>query len=480
MKIDFVGPSYEARSLNADAQRSVNCYLELDNASPRAPIALYGTPGMVLRFTLPSAPIRGGIAMGAYAYVVGGSTVYSVEAIYGTTTPTYDTPVALGTIATSEGPVSLAQNGVEVIVVDGVLGWLATPTTLTQITDDGFPNGVTRATSQDGYFIVCGDGTEQFYINETPRNGAQWSGTDFASAEGAPDATITCISYQRELWLFGNESGEMWLDTGNPDFPFERSGNTFMERGCGAAASIAGMDNTVYWLGSSKDGAGIVFKAQGYTPVRISTHAVEKAIASYGDVSDAQAFCYEMEGHSFYALTFPTADHTWVYDASTGQWHEWLWRNPVDNTLHRHRANCHIFFNNEHLVGDWESGDVYALDFGTYTDNTTPILRLRTTQTLSDGGARLFFEELFVDMETGVGLATGQGEDPLLMLEYSNDGGHTWSRIKTAKIGRVGEYGKRVKFGPTGNGRDRLWRLTMTDPVKFAVFGANARVTKGV
>ena len=83
-------------------------------------------------------------------------------------------------------------------------------------------------------------------------------------------------------------------------------------------------------------------------------------------------------------------------------------------------------------------------------------------------------------METGVGLASGQGSDPKLMLRYSNDNGHSWSNSKEKSIGLQGEYTARVKFGPTGAGRNRVWEITMTDPVKFAVFGADVRVSKGV
>jgi hypothetical protein len=200
----------------------------------------------------------------------------------------------------------------------------------------------------------------------------------------------------------------------------------------------------------------------------------------YSTIADAFAFCFQMAGHSFYVLTFPTANATWLYDAATEQWVEWLWRDSADNTLHRHRANCAAFFNGEHLVGDWESGEVYGLDLDTYTDAGDPIKRIRATQTTIAGAKRLFFGQLTVDMETGVGLTSGQGSAPLLMLRYSSDGGHTWSNEKTASIGAIGNYGARVRFGPTGSARGgRVWEISLTDPVRFAVFGADVEVEAG-
>jgi hypothetical protein len=475
MKIPFVGPAYAARSLNADAQRAVNCFLEMDNASPRAPVALYGTPGTVLRFTLGDSPVRGSIRQGDYSYWVAGDSVYRVEAV---TSTTY-TATLLGAITTSTGQVSMASNGTEVLIVDGLAGWLATSSALTQIADADFPNGVTRAAYQDGYFIVTGDGTQKFYINETPNTGSAWNGADFGSAEGSPDNTVGLISDHRELWLGGSKSFEVFVNTGNTDFPFERSGNTFIEHGCASGATLDKLDNTVFWLGADDLGTGIVWRAQGYTPTRISNHALEKAIQGYSTISDAFAFTYQQEGHGFYVLTFPTAGKTWVYDVATNEWHERAWRNPSTNELTRWRPNCYVFFNDEHLVGDFETGKVYALDLDTYTDNGDPLLFLRTTQCLNAEKARLFLEELIIDMETGVGLATGQGSDPQIMLRYSKDGGRSWSGIKTKSMGAAGEYARRVKFGPMGAGRDWVFEVSITDPVKRAIFGAFARVTKG-
>jgi hypothetical protein len=472
MRIPFVGSSATARSLNADAERSVNCFLEYDQGNPRAPIALYGTPGLVLRATLGTSPVRGVLVCGSYAYWVGGNTVYRMDTAYAVTT--------LGTIGTASGRVGLAQNGTEVLIVDGATGWIATSTTLTQITDVDFPNGVTKATCQDGYFLVNGDGSGSTYWNETPNTGTAWNGLDFGTAEGSPDASVGILSDHRELWIFGTQSAEIWVNTGDADALFQRSGNTFIEQGAASGDTVQAMNNTVYWLGKGKDGQGIVFRAEGYQPRRISTHALEHAILGYATISDAFAFCFQMAGHSFYALTFPTADATWLYDAATEQWVEWLWRDSADNLLHRHRSNCCVFFNGQHLVGDWETGEVYSLDLDTYTDAGDPIKRIRATQATHAGGKRLFFGQLTIDMETGVGLTSGQGSAPLLMLRYSNDGGHTWSNEKTASIGAIGNYGARVRFGPSGSARGgRVWEISMTDPVKFAVFGADVDVEAG-
>lgn len=470
-KIPFVGPFNQARSVNVNAERAVNCFLEFDESNERAPLALYGTPGTVLRFTLPTYPVRAAIRVGFYSYWLAGNTVYRVD-------PTFSYQ-SLGTIDTSSGSVGIATNGTQVLIVDGFSGWIAEGTTLTEISDPDFPAGVRRAAYQDSFFIVTGDGSQKFYINETPNAGEDWNGLDFASAEGSPDENIAVLSDHRELWLLGVDSTEIWTNTG-AEFPFERSGNTFIEHGCAAAATADKLDNSVFWLGQDDNGGAMVLRAQGYQPARISTHALEAAMQNYGTIGDAFAFTFQMEGHSFYALTFPSANASWLYDVSTGLWTEWAWRHPTTGQLHRHRSNCHIYYSGEHLVGDFENGKVYALRMDAYDDAGDPMVFMRRTQcTDSKDGALNFYEALIINMETGVGLATGQGSDPLVRLRYSNDGGHTWSNVKTRSIGAVGQYGKQVRFGPTGKGRNRVWEVVITDPVKRAIYGAEALIERG-
>lgn len=472
VKVPFVGPSYTARSMNADAQLTLNCYVEMDSASPRAPVALYGTPGLRKVATLATGPVRGMITEAGYVWAVAGNTVYRVTSAYAVTT--------IGTIGTSTGEIGIASNGTEILIVDGSSGYIVTvaTSTLAAISDVDFPAGVRKATYQDGYFVVTGDGSQSFYISGL-LDGGDWNGLDFASAEGSPDYTVGVISDHRELWLFGSNSAEVWVNTGNPDFPFERSGNTFIEHGCASAGSVTKLDNTVFWLGSDDRGTGIVWRADGYTPMRISTHATELAFAGY-TLTDATAFSYQQEGHGFYVLHFPTDGKTWVYDVATQLWHERAYRDANTGVLSQWKANCHAMLGGLHLVGDCTDGRLYVLDMDYYLDDTAPILRVRRAQTQEQLQNRLFYAELQIDMETGVGLDVGQGETPLMMMRWSNDGGHTWSNERTATVGAVGQYGARCRFMRLGAGRNRVWEVSMSDPVKFAVIGAIVEAQAGV
>jgi hypothetical protein len=467
-KVPFVGASYEARSKNVDAQRAINCFVEMDNNSPRAPMALYGTAGLKKLQTLPKSGCLAALVEGGYIWAIYESTVYRIDSSYNY--------VSIGKISSSSSA-CLASNGNQIIIVDGVGGYIIDVKygTLTNITSASFPSGVTRVTYQDGYFAVAGNGTQKFYISKLS-DGSSWNGLDYASAEGSPDNTIGIISDHRELWLFGKNSTEIWVNTGNATFPFERTGNAFIEQGCASGASVAKIDNSVFWLGSDDRGDGIVYRANGYTPQRISTHALEFAIQSYSVISDAMGFTYQQEGHSFYVLTFPTASKTWVYDISTGVWHERAYMNQNTGVLSRWRVNCHVMFNGMNVVFDYANGKMYQLDMDTYTEDGDYIYRLRSSIDNENMQDRVFYELLEIDLETGVGLNNGQGITPLLMMRYSNDGGHSWSSIKTEMIGAIGQYSARCRYKRLGTGRNRVWEISMTDPVKFVVMGANVRV----
>lgn len=475
MKIPFVGSSSTARSVNANAEESINCFLEYqvgDDGKSR-PVALYGTPGLHLRLTVGDGPHRGAIeSEDGYAYFVSGDEVFRVDSSYVST--------SCGTIGTSSGRVGFASNGTEVILVDGDKGYLLTGTTLTEIADVDFPDGVTGVTFINGFFVVFGDGSQKFYWNETPGSGSAWNGLDFASAEGSPDELVGGVADHLQLWFVGSRSAEVYDNTTDPDDPFQRSGGSFMQQGTVSPWTVQPFDNSVVWLSRNEDGHGIFLRSQGGSPARFSTHAVETQIAEYSTISDAFSFVIQIEGHNWYVTSFPTADVTWVYDAASNGWFKWLWRDPGTNHDHRHRASSHAFLNGKHLVGDWEDGRIYSLEMNVYTDDEDPIRRLRRTQNVNSTSAKLFFSSLLIDMETGVGNA--DCPDPQIMLRYSNDDGHSWSNEKLKSIGAEGEYDKVVRFGPTGctkRGKGRVWELSLTDPVKFAVFGADAEVEEG-
>jgi hypothetical protein len=218
---------------------------------------------------------------------------------------------------------------------------------------------------------------------------------------------------------------------------------------------------------------------QGYQAQRISTPAIESVIRGIDadELADARAWTYQQGGHAFYCLNLPGHDATWVYDTATSLWHE---RTYLDAWgLERHRAECHALGHGENVVGDYETGELFALDPDTYTDNGQEIVRMRTSPHFSQGLVRIAHHSFQLDLESGTGLTTGQGSDPQAMLQWSNDGGHTWSNERWAGIGALGKYGTRAKWNRLGDARDRVYRVMISEPIKVVLIGAELSVEGG-
>jgi hypothetical protein len=467
MKTPILGSTYVARSMNAADARMVNLFPEIVPEGGKEPAFLQRAPGLRLLANIGLGPIRGLWSYGNFMYVVSGSQLYKINSSYSAT--------LIGTVS-GTGPVSMVDNGTQLFVACNGPSYIynATTNAFAQITDPDFPGAVTVG-YLDGYFVFNEPNSQKIWITSL-LDGLSVDPLDFASAEGAPDGVVGIIVDHRELWVLGTNSVEVWYNAATQGFPLERIQGAFNEIGCVAPYSIAKADNGVFWLGQDARGRGMVYRANGHTGARISTHAVEWHIQQYGNLSDAIAYTYQQDGHTFYVLIFPSADTTWVYDAATQAWHERAGFTNGDFT--RHRSNCQVAFNNEIIVGDYANGKVYAFDLDVYADDGQIQKWLRSWRALPTGQnnlKRTAQHSLQFDCESGVGLNLGQGNDPEVMLRWSDDGGHTWSNEHWAGMGQIGQYGKRVlwrRLGMTLKLRDRVYELSGTDPVKIAIMGA--------
>ena len=400
MKTPILGSAYVARSINAADARMVNLFPEIVPEAGKEPGFLNRAPGLEFLQTVGTGPIRALWAHqtnGSDFYVVSGQEVFKLTSL--TATPQF-----LGNVS-GTGPVSIADNGTQLFFACNGPSFIYNEVTnvFAQITDPDFAGAVTVA-YLDGYFVFNQPNSQFIWVTQL-LDGTSVDPLDFASAEGSPDGVVGIIADHRELWVFGTDSVEVWYDSGAADFPLQRIQGAFNEIGCVSAYSIAKLDNGLFWLGTDARGQGIVYRANGYTGVRVSTHAVEYAIAQYGNISDAISYTYQQEGHAFYVLTFPSANATWVYDVSTQAWHE---RAGFDNgEFTRHRSNCQCNFAGNTVVGDFQTGNIYSLNLDTYADNGEIQKWLRSWRALPTGQnnlKRTAQHSLQLDCESGVGL----------------------------------------------------------------------------
>jgi hypothetical protein len=520
MLTPILGQAYVARSVNAADNRMINLFPE---AVPEGGLTggfLNRAPGLRKITTIGTGPIRGlwtHLTNGLDAYVASGDEFYKI-------TPDF-VPTKLGNIS-GTGPVSIADNGNQLFIACGANAYVYTETTnvFQQITDPDF-FGADTVCYIDGYFCFNQPGTQILWVTGI-FDGTLIDPLAFAAAESTPDNVVAVVSNNREVWVFGTGTTEVWYDAALTPFPLSPIQGAYNEIGCIARSSIAKLDNSLFWLGADPRGYGIVYRNQGYTGKRISTHAIEFAIQSYGDVSDAVAYTYQQEGHAFYVLAFPTAGKTWVYDVATTAWHERAgWDNGV---FTRHRSQCQMSFDSQTIVGDYENGNLYAFDLDVYADNSNTQKWLRSWRPIPENQNNLMRSAqhtLQLMCESGVGVdigptsdptiaffatssvtsaavnnvvtnsgdylifsmatvpsgtADGQGGNPEAMLRWSDDGGHTWSNEHWTQMGRIGQYGFRAfwrRLGMTLKLRDRVYELSGTDPVKIVITGANLLVS---
>lgn len=459
--------SYSARSLIANAQRCVNLYPEVNPADSAAPMTFYGAPGRKLWSTLPTAPVRGLFqASNGVFFAVGGNKLYRYNA---------GAWVELSTMATSSGPTYAADNGISAVFTDGTM---TAPTVNLTTFATGYMSGDGWYGSAfvdflDGFFVFTKPDSQQFY--STAAYDLTVDALDFASAESNADRIVRQIRDHNEIWFFGTKTTEVFGNSGGA-FPFERISGATQEMGIAAPHSACRMDNSIIWLGADERGDAMVWRAQGYSPSRISTHAWEEEVRTYSRIDDAIAFSYQQGGHSFYQITFPEASKTWDYDAATLQWHERAYR-PDTNRLERVRDNCHVFYDRKHLVGDWETGEIFELDLDTYTDNGAEIARIKSFQHMTADNARQFFSRLVLDMQAGVGHSADP--DPQVSLRWSDDGGRTWSSLLTTSIGKVGQYLNKPCFNRLGMGRDRVFEVSTSVNARVVLQGAFIEVSVG-
>jgi hypothetical protein len=476
-QFDFIGGSSTARSKNFDAQESLNLYAEIGSGNSKSPAMLVGTPGMAGWQTL-AASLNTGVR-GLYRFNDQIAIAVMIDYVW-IVYPDGGAPaLLLGPIASATTPVSMADNGSLVMMVTGSAGYFIDPVaaTITQITDADFVGG-DKVGFLAGRFIWNKPGTGQFQWTEL--YGTNIDSLSFSTAEASPDVIVSQIVGFGELWEFGVNSTEVFQPSGDADTPFVKVQGAAMEIGCAAKNSVAKIDSSFLWLGRSDEGSGVIWRSINYQPQRISTHAIEFAIAGYSRIDDAEAFTYQQEGHSFYVLSFPTANVTWCYDVSTGLWHQRGWRNPTSGLLERARPNCQMQFNGETVVGDRNSNTLCYLQLDTYLDVLDTIVRRRAAKHISNDLRRVFYNSFQLDFESGVGIPEASGgstpvvgSDPQAMLDWSDDGGHTWSNEHWASIGKIGQYRRRVKWRRLGTSRDRIFRVTISDPVKVVIVGAS-------
>lgn len=335
----------------------------------------------------------------------------------------------------------------------------------------GLPSSVGTLTYSDSFFIVNKNGTGRLY-KSAPNQGRVWDALDFANAESSPDNLLRPIAAVGQLFNMGKFTGEIWTNTGASSFPFQKVAGGKINMGILAPATARELDNTLFWVGRNTDGYGGVYRASGFIPLKISDESIDAKIKAATDPENLRSYSYEgKDGHLFYVVTGGGLATTLVYDLNTKMWHERAYMNS-QGALELHRPQCHMSIFSKALVGDRLNGNIYILDSSTYTDNGDPLPAIRIYTHLSDESKRIRYNSLVIGAESGVGLQSGQGSDPVIEMQLSTDGAKTWSDTYREPLGKTGEYKNKAQFRRLGVAEIMTFKVQIVDPVKRYITGS--------
>lgn len=451
-QVPLFGLGLSGRSKTVSAQSHLNLYAQLDEE--KGNISFHGTPGLILFSQINGdTPIRGWLTIGSLIYYVHREHFYQIDNAL--------TRVDRGSLNSTSGRVDISYDGTVILIVDGINGYTYTVATETfaQITSPGFPNGAHTCGWLDSNFIVDAGGSDSFFISP---DGLTWDALDVATAESAPDGLVRVFVDHGQVLLMGENTIEPWGSVGDFDFPYAPIKGGISESGLAARWSVTKFNDGLAFLGKNSRGQVQMMFMVGFVAKPISSPNWDHTVNAYAIVSDATAFSYMLGGHPMLQVNFPSAGKSWLYDAITGMW------SALESGLSggRHRGEMAVDFLNKVRVADYSNGNIYTLDPETYTDNGTVIPREFVTRHLYNGNVRVRIDELYLDVEVGVGLTTGQGSNPQIMLTVSKDQGKTWSAEMWKSIGAIGQYLTRVIWRRLGISRDWLFRCRVSDPVK--------------
>ena len=453
------GTGFSSKSPNVTAQRRVNCYYEFIPDSDKTSVAIYGTPGIDLFADFGDTPIRGmwSPTWDSYFYLVHRGTFWQVD--------NAGVKTSRGTINTTTGRVSISDNGTQIIIVDGTDGWIYNTSTFafTQITDVDFPANPNTVSFDSGRFLVDDNNTGRIY-GSLAYNGLSWEGLEFFTAESIPDQVIRVESVKGYIVPFGEFSIEFWQNAGLPGFPYTRVGGANQDFGLAARWSVVNYLGTLAFLAKTKNGEVNVSILSGYTVERISDFELENTINGFASVADAVFYSYMLRGHPMLVIIFPSAGYSFLYDASTK-----VWSDLKSKDLNRHRGDIHVNFKNKSYLSDFSNGKLYRINPDTYTDNGEEIRMELISRHLYKEGRLIRISSFQVDGQMGVGLVSGQGSNPQMMLSVSKDGGHSFSNERWVTIGAIGNYTTRARWRQIGSARDFVFKIVITDPVKRVI-----------
>ena len=459
--INISGPSAEHRDSSESSQFTQNFYQEVMPGG-KSEVTTQSFPGQSL-FGSVSGADRGSWEMQKIGYRVVENTLYEVDSTGGH----IDRGVIAGTARCT-----FADDGKNLIICSaGKVYQYTQATNGLLVVSDASIAGSTAVTFLNNKFIYTNVNISAGidFVVSNVGDGTTASGLNAGAVEDDPGKLVRAYAFEDRIYMFTERTTPIYWNNGDvqpPIVPVE--GRVIEKIGLDALHSVSNTDKFIYWLGDDK----MVYRAVSGNAQPISSIPVAHAMEGYAVTDDAVAYSFKKEGQNFYVLSFPTENKTWCLSESLGS--DGWFNLSADTNRGKYNATSHMFVYNRHLLSDETNGNLYTLDINAYSNNTLPIQRIRTMASIHGGlvgkpGKRIQMSSFELIMKKGVGLITGQGEDPKIIIEYSTDGGESFKQGQFVKVGRMGETNLKVKWDNLASFYDLIIRITTSDAVYYSL-----------
>jgi len=472
--------SYQNPTIPFSAQRCINLYPSIAEAASWSSYHLKTTAGIRFFGTAGSGISRGSIEMDGILYVINGTTLLSVDE--------FGTPTSRGTV-TGIKRVSMTHNGDKLcIVVPGgdAFVYVASTTTFTQITDLDFRISDTVC-FKDGFYIFT-ETDSNIFFNSALNDPLTFDPLDFGTAELAPDGIVGCHVDHDEVYILGENTTEVFQNVGGAGFPFQRIPGASFEKGSHSKYSPIQWEDGFYFIGGGKNEQSSFWKARGTAnPVKISTDAIDHELQLFTteEIAEGFSFTYSLEGVSFIGFTIRSVNipsRTFIYNLTASQFtRSNIWfeqQTGVTDNAWRIQSLVKVY--NKLIVSDVIDGRLGFLDTDTFTEYGDVLIREKVTPPFAGDGSSLFLHTIELSVDAGRGTISGQGADPVVEMDFSDDGARTFSFRTLRSLGKIGEYFRRVEWRRLGRiPAQRVFRFRVTDPVSVSFIKLEAQATRG-
>lgn len=382
------------------------------------------------------------------------------------------------TTTLNEGiPVTICNDANRVYFANGgKINYINSAGVIGEVTDSDAPTVVTHVAFLDSY-ILANSIDNKFYWSDV-LDGTSWNGLSLAQAAGNPDKILALIVFERQIYLFGTATVEIWQNDG--ETPFSRVEGGFIEVGCIAPYSIAKTDDSLIWLSDKK-----YFVEYRGGRVKRLISPFDTTIASLGTVSDCQSSRVDIGGRTYHVFNFTAANKTYAYSSATTdapeKWEEWgmweaeglRWRN-YDIT-----SSAYDVPSQQTIIGANRISSVLTLSTSARYEHTgagtivnlSPVRLFSQTGWIDFGTSKnkrcneLRFRARRGDPNNPVERDITDPPSPKLIIRWRDNGCEEWTGYREIDLGWQGENEHIVQVQRTGIFKTRQWEFSCTEGV---------------